>query len=90
MGMTFAEKIISLKSGNKSLKPGDMVDISPDWIMTHDNTWDVIDKFNEIGVDKVWDPEKIVILVGNFTPSSSEQFARNNQPAVGRRMRIAP
>ncbi|MDI7258833.1 MAG: 3-isopropylmalate dehydratase large subunit [Thermodesulfobacteriota bacterium] len=79
MGMTFAEKIISLKSGNKSLKPGDMVDISPDWIMTHDNTWDVIDKFNEIGIQRVWDPEKIVILLGNFTPSPNEQYARNNQ-----------
>jgi 3-isopropylmalate/(R)-2-methylmalate dehydratase large subunit len=79
MGMTYAEKIISLKSGNKRLKPGDMVDISPDWVMTYDNAWDIIAKFREIGVKRVWDPEKIVIVVGNFTPAPSEQYARNNQ-----------
>ncbi len=79
MGMTFAEKIIALKSNKEKLKPGDMVDVSPDWVMTHDNTWDVIDKFREIGLKRVWDPEKIVIMVGNVTPPPGEQYARNNQ-----------
>jgi 3-isopropylmalate/(R)-2-methylmalate dehydratase large subunit len=80
MGMTFAEKMISFKV-QKEVHPGEMVDIEPDWIMTHDNTWDVVEKFEEIGLDRVWNPEKIVILVGNFTPAPNEQYARNNQVA---------
>jgi len=80
MGKTFAEKMIGFKI-KKEVHAGEMVDVEPDWIMTHDNSWDVIQKFEEIGLDHVWNPEKIVILVGNFTPAPNEQYARNNQVA---------
>ena len=36
MGMTAVEKMLALKSGRSSVKPGDVVSPDPDFIMIHD------------------------------------------------------
>src|SRR5665648_957005 len=60
MGKTFTEKILALKSGKKSVVTGEIVTVSPDIVMSHDNTAAIAEKFKQIGIDKVKHPEKIV------------------------------
>ena len=38
MGKTFAEKILALKSGKDSIVAGEIVTVSPDIVMSHDNS----------------------------------------------------
>ena len=45
MGKTFAEKILALKSGKKSVKAGEIVTVSPDVVLSHDNTAAISKKF---------------------------------------------
>ena len=47
MGQTFAEKILAIKSGLRSVKPGQIVTVKPDLLLSHDNTAAIIDKIQE-------------------------------------------
>ena len=38
MGKTFAEKILAIKSGKESVVAGEIVTVSPDVVLSHDNT----------------------------------------------------
>jgi len=57
MGKTFAEKILALKSGRESVVTGEIVTVSPDIVMSHDNTAAIGKKFKQIVINKVKHPE---------------------------------
>ena len=79
MSMTMAEKIMAKASGNKETKAGEIVIANIDVAMTHDLTGPLsVKSFNKIGVDKVWDPEKIVILFDHQVPADSLDAAQNH------------
>lgn len=66
-------------SGNKGTKAGEIVIANIDVAMTHDLTGPLsVKSFNKIGVDKVWDPEKIVILFDHQVPADSLDAAQNH------------
>ena len=48
MGKTFAEKILALKSGRESVIAGEIVTVSPDIVMSHDNTAAIVKEFKQI------------------------------------------
>jgi len=75
MGMTLAEKILARKSGKSQVKTGDIVQAKVDVAMSHENGRMVKKSFEKIGVDKVWDPEKIVIIFDHRVPAESERTA---------------
>ncbi len=77
-GKTFAQKILGKKAG-KDVVPGEIVTISPDFIMSHDNTAAIYLNFKKLGVDRVKNPEKIVIVLDHVVPPSTEQYAKNHQ-----------
>jgi 3-isopropylmalate/(R)-2-methylmalate dehydratase large subunit len=79
MGKTFAEKILALKSGKESVVTGEIVTVSPDIVMSHDNTAAIAKKFKQIGVDKVIHPEKIVIPLDHCVPAATEKYAANHK-----------
>lgn len=78
MGKTFSEKVLSAKSG-KDVRAGDIVTVSPDYILSHDNSAAIIKKFRKFGMDRVSCPEKIVIVLDHVTPASSEKYAQNHK-----------
>ncbi|HZX10232.1 MAG TPA: aconitase family protein, partial [Acidobacteriota bacterium] len=78
MGKTFSEKVLSLKSG-KDVRAGDIVTVSPDFVLSHDNSAAIIKKFILFGKDRVQNPEKIVIVLDHVTPASSEKYAQNHK-----------
>lgn len=79
MGKTFAEKILALKSGKESVVSGEIVTVSPDMVMSHDNSAAIAKKFKQIGIDKVKHPEKIIIPLDHCVPAATEKYAVNHQ-----------
>lgn len=78
MGQTFSEKVLSAKAG-KSAKAGEIVTVSPDLILSHDNSAAIIKEFRKLGVAKVKCAEKIVIVLDHVVPASSEKYAQNHK-----------
>ena len=78
MGKTFIEKLIEKRSG-KQVNPGEIVTITPDYVMSHDNSAAILNKFKSIGASKVKYPEKIVIILDHIVPPSTEKYALNHK-----------
>lgn len=74
--MNIVEKILARASGEKEVAPGQIVDAEVDVAMIHDLTGPrAIDSFREIGVKKVWDPERIVVVFDHDVPPSTIKAA---------------
>ncbi len=79
MAMTMAEKILAKASGTKELQAGEIIMANIDVAMTHDLTGPLsVESFEKIGVKKVWDPEKIVIVFDHQVPADSIDAANNH------------
>ncbi|MBL7136965.1 MAG: 3-isopropylmalate dehydratase large subunit [Candidatus Marinimicrobia bacterium] len=78
MGKTFSEKILGKKAG-KEVVPGEIVELEPDVAMSHDNTAAISKTFYKIGVDRVYDPDKHVIILDHCTPAANAKFAQNHK-----------
>jgi len=79
LGRTFAEKVLAENAGLDSAKAGEIVDARPDFVLSHDNTADISRKFLSIGTDKVWDPNRIVIVLDHCVPAATEKYALNHK-----------
>jgi 3-isopropylmalate/(R)-2-methylmalate dehydratase large subunit len=67
MGMTITEKILAKAAGKEKVRAGDLVDAKIDVIMCHDVTAPpAISMLVKRGIDKVFDPEKIVVTPDTF------------------------
>ncbi|UCD91865.1 MAG: 3-isopropylmalate dehydratase large subunit [Methanobacteriota archaeon] len=75
MGMTLSEKILARASGKESVKPGDVVDAKVDLAMSHEACCFVITAFEKMGAKKVWDKDKMVIILDHWVPSSDVRSA---------------
>jgi len=76
MGMTITEKILAIHAGLSNTCPGELVNASIDLIMGHDlSTPLAIHEMERIGADKVFDPEKIVLVPDHFTPNKDIKAA---------------
>ncbi len=73
--MTIAEKILAAVSGKQRVAPGEIISGTVDLAMSHENAALVIKNFLKIGVERVWDSEKIVILFDHRVPAESEKTA---------------
>ncbi|MFA5032061.1 MAG: 3-isopropylmalate dehydratase large subunit [bacterium] len=77
--MTLAEKILARAGGKKIVTPGEIVTAKVDVAMSHENADVVLKAFREIGLNKVWAPEKIVILFDHRIPAESERTAATHK-----------
>lgn len=78
MGKTFSEKLLGLKAG-KEVVAGEVVTVSPDYILSHDNASAIIQEFKKLGIKKVRAPQKIVIVLDHIVPASEEKYAQNHK-----------
>ena len=77
MGYTLVEKIIAKKVGHE-VKPGDIVTVPVDWCMIDDIMVPfAVQKFEEMGFDKVYDPEKVVLIYDHFLPATQTDDSRH-------------
>jgi len=77
MGMTIVEKILAQKSGKSVVKPDEVVEISVDLAMIHDALGaHTIAKFKELEAEKIWDPDKIVVILDHYVPNKDVDVAK--------------
>jgi len=70
MGMTITEKILARKSGKIKVMPGEFLNVQPDLLFANDATLNkIIKTFEEIGSDKVFDPQKVAFILDHAIPS---------------------
>ncbi|OHB64775.1 MAG: 3-isopropylmalate dehydratase large subunit [Planctomycetes bacterium RBG_13_62_9] len=76
MGMTITEKILARSAGVKTVVPGQLVDANIDVVMCHDvTTPPAISMLMAKGIDRVFDPDKIVVTPDHFQPAKDVQSA---------------
>ncbi len=74
--MNITERILAKASGKKIVNPGDIVDAKVDMVMVHDLTGPLaVEAFKRIGVPRVWDNKKIVIILDHQVPAESVKAA---------------
>ncbi|MGQ9460934.1 MAG: homoaconitase large subunit [Candidatus Bathyarchaeaceae archaeon] len=75
--MNIIEKILARASGKDEVTPGEIVDANVDMAMIHDLTGPLtIESFRKIGVKKVWDNQRIVVIFDHLVPANSEKAAK--------------
>lgn len=90
MGMTVSQKILAAHAGKEFVAPGELVNCRLDVVLGNDITAPVaIAEFQKLGLEKVFDRERVVLVPDHFTPNkdikSAEQakvlrdFARSMQ-----------
>jgi len=77
--MTLAEKILARASGRETVSPDQIVVARVDLAMSHENADLVRKSFLEIGVARVWDPSKVVIVFDHRIPAESEKTATTHK-----------
>lgn len=83
-GMTMVEKILAAKAAKDKVVPGELVNVEVDLALGNDITAPVaIKEFKRFGLDRVFDPEKIVLVPDHFTPN--KDIAAAEQALVLRR-----
>jgi methanogen homoaconitase large subunit len=84
MGRTLAEQILSRAAG-REVRAGDLVVVEPDLVMAHDSLTPSIVRImrEELGVDRVHDPERVAVVIDHVAPASTTGTA-NQQNAVRR------
>ncbi|MDR2708267.1 MAG: 3-isopropylmalate dehydratase large subunit [Nitrososphaerota archaeon] len=74
--MNITEKILAKASNKTFVAPGEIVDANVDVLMTHDLTGPLaVESFKKIGAEKVWDNQKIVVILDHQIPAESIKAA---------------
>jgi len=68
--MNLAEKILAAHTDKKKVSPGEFVNVRVDLIMANDITAPIaIKEFRRLGISKVFDPKKVVMVLDHFVPN---------------------
>ena len=68
--MTLAEKILAAHTDRKKVSPGEFINVRVDLILANDITAPIaIKEFQRIGIDKVFDSNKVVMVPDHFMPN---------------------
>ncbi len=74
--MTITEKILAAHAGRDEVAPGELVECRLDIVLANDVTAPIaIKEFRKIGIDKVWDPDKIALVPDHYVPNKDIKSA---------------
>jgi len=74
--VNICEKILARASGKKEVSPGEIVEAKVDMAMVNEITGPLaIEAFHEIGIEKVWDNQRIVMVLDHQIPADSVKSA---------------
>ena len=77
MGMTMTQKILAVHAGLESVRAGDLIEAKLDLVLGNDVTTPVaIDVFDKAGFKRVFDPERIAIVLDHYTPCKDIKSAQ--------------
>lgn len=78
MGYTFAEKALARAAGVALAHAGDILDIAPDMIFSHDNSAAIRKTFLEIGARRIAHPDRVAITLDHAVPAPTTEHAQNH------------
>lgn len=79
MPQTFAEKILAKKAGLDRAVPGQIVEITPDVALSHDNTAPIYGIFQRMGGQHVFNPGMHTIFIDHAAPAPTTKHAENHR-----------
>ena len=80
MGMTLTQKILAYHSGLESVKAGQLISANLNIVLGNDITTPVaINEFKKAGFDKVFDKDKIAIVLDHFVPNKDIKAAEQSK-----------
>jgi 3-isopropylmalate/(R)-2-methylmalate dehydratase large subunit len=79
LGKTIAEKILAAKSGRSYVAPGEIVEAYPDLVMSHTATWRSVNVMERVGATKLYDPDRLAIVLDHNSPAKTEKYAADQQ-----------
>jgi 3-isopropylmalate/(R)-2-methylmalate dehydratase large subunit len=80
VGMTMAERLLAKAAGRDQVTAGEFVVATIDLAMLHDIfAAQVFDMLDEVGVDHVDDPERVVVVVDHLVPAPTAEAAALHQ-----------
>ncbi|MHA1669985.1 MAG: 3-isopropylmalate dehydratase large subunit [Promethearchaeota archaeon] len=83
MSLTISEKILKEHSQLKNISPGNFLEADIDLVMVHEQLGGRIYKeYEKLGIDYVWDPNKIFFILDHWVPAPNINAARMHQDCV--------
>jgi 3-isopropylmalate/(R)-2-methylmalate dehydratase large subunit len=76
--MTMAEKVLARTSGRDSVVPGEYVTCRVDRVMCHEAFTLCGLQLVHLGVEKVFDPERVIVVLDHYFPAPTERMARGH------------
>lgn len=77
MGMTISQKILAAHAGREHLEAGELINCKLDLVLGNDVTAPVaISEFNRLGLQEVFDQERVVLVPDHFTPAKDIKSAQ--------------
>ena len=77
-GLSFAQKAIARAAGLEHVEVGQVVDVRPDVVLSHDNTAAIRQLWLEFGQDRVVIPERLAITLDHAVPAPTTKHAQNH------------
>ena len=75
---TLTEKLLARASQRDHVKPGDIVVMAPDVVLSHDNTAAIATIFQQLPHGRVKHPERLAITLDHAVPPPTAAHARNH------------
>ena len=74
--MTMTQKILAAHSGRERVEVGELIEVDADMVLANDITAPIaILEFAKLGVDRVFDPERIALVPDHFAPNKDIKSA---------------
>lgn len=80
MGMTMTQKILAAHAGLDKVSPGQLISAKLDIVLGNDITTPVaVNEFKKAGFDKVFDKDKVAIVLDHFVPNKDIKAAQQSK-----------
>ena len=80
MGMTMTQKLLASHAGLDRVSPGDLIEADLDYCMGNDvTTPPAVSVFKKLGVDSVFDKDRVLMIQDHFTPNKDIKSAELNK-----------
>ncbi|MCR5683794.1 MAG: 3-isopropylmalate dehydratase large subunit [Lachnospiraceae bacterium] len=80
MGMTMTQKILADHAGLEKVEPGQLIEARLDMILGNDITTPVaVNEFNKAGFDRVFDKDRIAVVLDHFVPNKDIKAAQQSK-----------
>ncbi len=78
MGATFVQKSLARAAGLAAVEIGQIVDVQPDIILSHDNTAAIARLFAKLDRSQVRNPDRLAITLDHAVPAPTAEHAANH------------